>query len=387
MTQLRKMNKLKVLINHWLREAESLSELLMTEYAHDFDDIGPNQQYTGNVGYLSYRLVTRLGNCLDGLRALQWIVSDSSNHSLLERISKVSITLNEKNRIKLTQLYLKHRFSALQSERFIDVENLFFSICEFKDLITASHLCASRGDKDLYYQQIDRLTNSYAVLIQDLPTVDRTVLRDSVRNLLSSEFLYAGAYRQDESNPYEFFFHTALLTKQSQQMNKKLFPSSDDPFNINGILNGTGVSLNLAQTLKRILEELNSMVKQDGVNVFDVFGHGRNIITGPHGSDVMLVPSDDSISCKPILIGIAATKVRRPNGSPKEVMARIQEILVSCSPTVEVAIFISDAAGMGRVLEENLGLIRAHIRKGHGLKVFIPVMIVGNSMTVINWDS
>jgi hypothetical protein len=42
---------------------------------------------------------------------------------------------------------------------------------------------------------------------------------------------------------------------------------------------------------------------------------------------------------------------------------------------------------MGRVLEENLGLIRAHIRKGHGLKVFIPVMIVGNSMTIINWDS
>jgi hypothetical protein len=387
MTQLRRMNKLKVLINHWLREAVSLNELLMTEYAHDFDDIALNEHYIGNVGYLSYRLVTRLGNCLDGIRALQWIVSDSSNHSLLERISKLSITLNEKNRIKLTQLYLKHRFSELQSEHFTDVENLFFSICEFKDLITASHLCASWGDKDLHYQQIDSLTNSYAVLIQDLPKVDRTVLRDSVRNLLSSEFLYERAYRKEESNPYEFFFHTALLTNQSQQMNEKIFPNSNDPLNIKGILQGTGVSSDLAQAIKRILEELNSMVKQDGVNVFDVFGHGRDIVTGYHDADVMVIPGDGSGSCKPILIGIAATKVRRSNGSPKEVMGRMQEILVSCSPTVEVAIFISDAAGMGRVLEENLGLIRAHIRKGHGLKVFIPVMIVGNSMTIINWDS
>ena len=68
-------------------------------------------------------------------------------------------------------------------------------------------------------------------------------------------------------------------------------------------------------------------------------------------------------------------------------MGLMQEILVSCSPTVEVAVFISDASGMGRVLEENLGLIRAHIRKGHGLKAFIPVMIIGNSITIINWDS
>jgi hypothetical protein len=381
------MNKLKVLINHWLREAESLNLLLMTEYAHDFDDIELNQQYMGNVGYLSYRLVTRLGNCLDGVRALQWMVSDTINHTLLERISKVSVTLNEKNRIKLTQLHLKHRFLELQSERFTDVENLFFSICEFKDLITASHLCDSWGDKYLYYQQIDSLTSTYSLLIQDLPKVDRTVLRDSVRNLLSSEFLYPATYREDATNPYEFFFHTALLTKQSQEMNKKIFPNSDDPLNINGILNDTGVSLNLTQTIKRILEELNNMVKQDGVNIFDVFGQGRDSITGPHGSEVMVVPSDESSSCKRILIGIAATKIRRPNGSPKEVMERMQEILVSCSPTVEVAIFISDAVGMGRVLEGNLGLIRAHIRKGHGLKAFIPVMIIGNSITIINWDS
>ena len=381
------MNKLKVLINYWLREAESLNQLLMTEYANDFDDAEFNQQYTGNVGYLSYRLVTRLGNCLDGIRALQWIVPDSLNYSVLERVSKVSVTLNEKNRIKLTQLYLTHRFSELQSERFIDVEELFFSICEFKDLTTASRQCALWSDKDLFHHQIGSLTRSYSSLIQDLPKEKRTVLRDSVRNLLSSEFLYAGAYREEESNPYEFFFHTALLTKQSQLMNEKIFPNSNDPLNIKGILNGTGVSSDLAQTIKRILQELNSMVTQDGVNVFDVFGHGRDNITGPHGSDVMVVPGDGSSSCKPILIGIAPKKIRRPNGSPKEVMARIQEILVSCAPIVEVAIFISDAAGMGQVLEENLGLIRAHIRKGYGLKAFIPVMIVGNSLTLINWDS
>jgi hypothetical protein len=381
------MRKIKALIKHWLQEAESLNELLLTEYSHEFDDLELNQEHTENVGYLSYRLVTRLGNCHDGIRSLQWTVSDSINYSLLEKISKISVTLNEKNRIKLTQLYLMYRFSELQSERFIDIEDLFFSICEFKDLIAASLLCATWGDKDYYNQKIDNLAHKYSALIQELPKTNRIVLRDSVRNLLSSEFLYPGMYQKEDSNPYDFFFNTALLTKQSQQMNEKIFPNSNVPLNIKETLYGADVSSDLAGIIQRILDELNSMVKQDGLSIFDVLGHGRDHVVGPYESNVMVVPGNGSSSCKPILIGIAASKSRRPNGSPKKVIGRIQEILVSCDHTVQVAIFISDAAGMGQVLvEENLAVIRAHIRKGHGLKAFIPVMVVGHSLTLINWD-
>jgi hypothetical protein len=84
------------------------------------------------------------------------------------------------------------------------------------------------------------------------------------------------------------------------------------------------------------------------------------------------------------LLAVSDSKLRGPK-SPKAVMQRMQEVLVECDPIVQVAIFLSDATGIGAVLEDNSKLMDAHLRKGK-LKGFLPVVAVGNKLTVLEWQ-
>ncbi len=98
---------------------------------------------------------------------------------------------------------------------------------------------------------------------------------------------------------------------------------------------------------------------------------------------VMVIPGEGHGACLPILLAVSDSKHRGAK-SPKAVMQRMQEVLVECDPIVQVAIFLSDATGIGAVLEDNIKLMDAHLRKGK-LKGFLPVVAVGNQLTVLDW--
>jgi hypothetical protein len=80
-------------------------------------------------------------------------------------------------------------------------------------------------------------------------------------------------------------------------------------------------------------------------------------------------------------------KVNAPEtvADPNLALSRMQEVLGECDLIVQVAIFLSDAVGMGAVLEDNIKLMDAHLRKGT-LKGVLPVVAVGNKLTVLEWQ-
>ena len=154
--------------------------------------------------------------------------------------------------------------------------------------------------------------------------------------------------------------------------------------NLNQSLESVHIDSDLKDAIRCVLERITSLAGERMGRAVDVAtGHEIGRITDQHPL-VMVIPGDGHGACLPVLLAVSDSKHRGAK-SPKEVMQRMHEVLVECDPIVQVAIFLSDASGIGAVLEGNIKLMDAHLKKGK-LKGFLPVVAVGNELTVLDWS-
>ena len=153
--------------------------------------------------------------------------------------------------------------------------------------------------------------------------------------------------------------------------------------NLDQALENIDIDGRLKEVIHDVLERITALARERRGRAVDVAtGHEVGRIAHDYPL-VMIIPGEGHGACLPVLLAVSDSKHRGAK-SPKAVMQRMQEVLVECDPIVEVAIFLSDATGIGAVLEDNIKLMDAHLRKGK-LKGFLPVVAVGNQLTVLDW--
>lgn len=155
--------------------------------------------------------------------------------------------------------------------------------------------------------------------------------------------------------------------------------------NLNQALESMDIDGRLKEVIHDLLGHISGVARERRGRAVEVAtGHEAGPIADGHPL-VMIIPGEGNGlgACLPILLAVSDSKHRGAK-SPKAVMQRMQEVLVECDPIVQVAIFLSDATGIGAVLEDNIKLMDAHLRKGK-LKGFLPVVAVGNQLTVLDW--
>jgi hypothetical protein len=154
--------------------------------------------------------------------------------------------------------------------------------------------------------------------------------------------------------------------------------------NLNQALESLDIDSQLKDAIHDLLGQITGLARERKGRAVDVAtGHDARRIADEHPL-VIVIPGDGLGACLPILLAVSDSKHRGAK-SPKAVMQRMQEVLVECDPIVQVAIFLSDATGIGAVLEDNIKLMDAHLKKGK-LKGFLPVVAVGNKLTVLEWQ-
>lgn len=156
--------------------------------------------------------------------------------------------------------------------------------------------------------------------------------------------------------------------------------------NLHQALENMNIDSDLKDAIRAVLERITSLAGERMGRAVDVATSHEVVRITDDYPLVMVIPGDGRGlgACLPILLAVSDSKHRGAK-SPKAVMQRMQEALVECDPIVQVAIFLSDATGIGAVLEDNIKLMDAHLRKGK-LKGFLPVVAVGNKLTVLDWQ-
>jgi hypothetical protein len=156
--------------------------------------------------------------------------------------------------------------------------------------------------------------------------------------------------------------------------------------NLNQALEDMDIDSQLRDAIHDLLGQIAGLARERKGRAVDVATSREVVRIADDYPLVMIIPGDGEGlgACLPILLAVTDSKHRGPK-SPKAVMQRMQEVLVECDPIVQVAIFLSDATGIGAVLEDNIKLMDAHLRKGK-LKGFLPVVAVGNKLTVLDWQ-
>jgi|GEM_PF-5517597 len=156
--------------------------------------------------------------------------------------------------------------------------------------------------------------------------------------------------------------------------------------NLHQALESMNIDSDLKDAIRAVLERITSLAGERKGRAVDVATSHEVVRIADDYPLVMIIPGEGNglSACLPILLAVSDSKLRGPK-SPKAVMQRMQEVLVECDPIVQVAIFLSDATGIGAVLEDNIKLMDAHLKKGK-LKGFLPVVAVGNKLTVLEWQ-
>ena len=154
--------------------------------------------------------------------------------------------------------------------------------------------------------------------------------------------------------------------------------------NLNQALEDIDIDSQLRAAIHAVLEGITGLAGERKGRAVDVATSHEVVRIADDYPLVMVIPGDGNSlgACLHILLAVCDSKHRGAK-SPKAVMQRMQEVLVECDPIVQVAIFLSDATGIGAVLEDNIKLMDAHLRKGK-LKGFLPVVAVGNQLTVLD---
>lgn len=366
------MDSLQGPIRGWLGEARALEAALRVRLADMGAGEGSPDHSIQDTRFLAFQLAVRLGQARDATVALAALGGqDSAGYGVSAgaRLWERQIRSEVAN---LAREEFLSQAASLRVQEFAGFDDLFSIACDLRRLAAAAAVIANVS-RDVLPAIGDRLQRATASLSAE----DQLYFRDSVRNLLSDYWLYPGIHgvaKDDGGSRYSDLFALAATTLQGDGMQ-----------GIGGLeraLDEMDLDGRIRSAISEALGRIEEMTRQDGSSVFDSSSGDGPYVTG--GSpDIMVIPGTGGGSCRPILLAIAGSRGRGAR-SPKKVIQRMQEVLVECAPKVQIAVFLSDAAGMGAVLEDNLGLVEAHIRRGH-LKGFLPVVVVGHRLTVINW--
>lgn len=254
----------------------------------------------------------------------------------------------------------------------IEPEYLFESICAFNTIISASYFIEGI---DLEIAELEvRLQNC----LKNLNSYDKWIVEDSLLTFLSKNWIYLNL--KDRDGNLINYKHLPMINLTESLQEKNMFNMSADE-SLRNVLDRLDLKDDVKQSLKSALKKIEELVWQDGVSVFDIFSE-KSTVLNLSDSNIMVLPGEDEISCRDVLIGISSSKGKR-DSSPKEVMSLIRETMVHCSQ-IKVCVFISDVKGMGSVLEDNLRLFNAYTKSGN-LIAFLPIIVVGRKITLINW--
>jgi hypothetical protein len=340
------------------------------------------EQLFDELKYLCLEQITLISNYVNANKTL-WLFSAGSN-------AREEIYLNENillfkyagniiryedddfSKENLARIKINEEIKKLTESISANPEVIFDCICDLLDYISASYFI------DGISNTIGQLTHHLNETIKKLSSFDKKILEDSILNYLSRNWIYLTL--KDENNQLINHQHQPLIDLIETLQENNVRDLQID-HNLSMAIETAELNSELKQSLNNVLRKIEDLVGQDGVSVFDIFSENSPFL-GRYDGNIMVIPGDHQIDCKDILIGISGTK-SRGRSSPKEVMTSIRETLVHC-PNVKVCVFISDMKGMGSVLEDNLGLFDAYMKKGN-LRYFFPIVVVRRRLTLVNW--
>lgn len=366
------MESVNRIIRGWLEEARVLEAALRARHVDKESGKVFSDRSREEAQYLAFQLAVRVGQIRDArvvLDALSGQDSSGVGVSASARIGERQITAEIANLARAEYL---SQATSLRIQDFTGFDDFFLLACDLRRLGAVAGVVSNVSSDVL--QSIGNQLRKAAASMSHGDTLD---FRDSVRNLLSNYFLYPGIKGIAGGGGRSRYTDLFSLIATNQQGN--------DMQTIEGLeraLDEMGLDAQLRDVVSKILGRIQEMTNQGGSSLLDSVSGDGSYITG--GSpDVMAIPGTGSAKCRPILLALAGGRARGSR-SPKRVIQRMQEVLVECSPQTQIAIFLSDAAGLGSVLEDNLSLVEAHIRRGN-LRGFLPVLVVGKRITVVNW--
>ena len=163
-----------------------------------------------------------------------------------------------------------------------------------------------------------------------------------------------------------------------------------EPNVLDKALKSVSLDAELAQLLRRVLDRLERAVDEYGLDSLeDILGEGGNPLPDL-SNDVGVIPGNSQGPCPKILVAIATSSSPRAKVGAVPVMRKLREALIGCcdgsgsTPKTEVAIFVGPLESIERVIEESVGDLERHLRKG-ALKVFIPIGVLRNKLNVLDW--
>jgi len=106
--------------------------------------------------------------------------------------------------------------------------------------------------------------------------------------------------------------------------------------------------------------------------------------------DIGFIPGKGKGPCPRVLVGIATAKPPNAKYGAVSVMRQIRDVLIKCCDSqnhskTEVVIFISPLTPIDSVMNESVGDIEGHMRKGI-LKAFIPIGVLRDRISVLRWN-
>jgi hypothetical protein len=368
------MERLRRLMDRWASEANVLERALASRERLLLrgQEASVPDAVVVECRRLAFHLAQRIGQCLDAELSLAALDGDqaSGNSARLRRLWQRGGRSDQRALGAWTEVLAQAVWMRTRNAENFD--DAFSAACDFRQLLTVTRALPRREGVDLV-----NLADKIIEDVEDMAGPDQADFRDSVRALISESWLYRGIHDLNDINAgvgYSGLFRMASVATRGGNMRGTA--------GLDHALEELELDPRVREAISRLFERVKDIAEQDGPGILDVGTWRGQYVTGGD-PDVMVIPGDGTGACKKVLLAVADSHARGDR-SPKNVIKRLQEVLVQCAPGVQVAIFISDAPGMGAVLEDNLGLIEAHIRRGN-LKGFLPVIVVGGRLTVIGW--
>ena len=353
---------LRRLVRVWEEQAEAaLRALRNRENAAPSANAAEEEREQALIRFFAYQYCLAAGKVAEGRETLE-MFGGSGAVPQTER-QRISSHVLEKCREEVESLLTMIVFAEQE------YHGLFECCCDYRAVVAATRF---HDDAELA-QRRRSVGSRLAERCNEMSPADRTDLRDSVRILLSENWIYPNHDPGPGGDPYAPLFAVAGIPGIGEDM---FVAGLDDA------IQRARLSPDLSGLIREALNGLAEIVLEDGANLGGVrpeAWRGRLRLS----SAVSIIPGDGSGPCPRVLIAWGAGKGRY---SPKNVWPELQQALIRCGRQTDVAIFVTtlETTG-GRILEESLGVARAHIHKGD-LKAYFPVVLVGRKMTVLDWE-
>jgi len=351
---------LKQLVDLWeLQAAAALKSIRARENAPASSDQRDEEREQALLRFFAYQYCMAIGKMAEGLETLEALGNSTARgRSDLPRIPPLLMQRcsDEIREILETMFQVEAEF-----------HQIFEAICAYRNLAAAGYAVDNLGLEGKIRQIGDRLLN----LCAEMPLADRTDLRDSTRRLLSENWIYP---KRDSNRLglYSPIFKIGGIPQVGEDMRVA---------GLNEALKRFELGTELSGVVAEVLEGLASVLAEDGVGLGGLHPDHLGRRLGFPGI-VGIIPGDGHGPCPVVLIAWGAGKGRY---SPQKVWPKLQEAMILCGRQIEVAIFITNLDGGGKILSESLGIAAAHIKKGQ-IDAFLPVVVAGRKMTVLDWE-